>query len=283
MASFDYNSERGDYGARSQLATLYGQSPVTTQRQSMIGSDDIQSYSIQAARIQAMIDQWENALSETDSQMFPMKAALIKAKLRRLRYDLAWTQAGLGSAGAMAAVEQDAINWAVGEKAAGRAEIRADLATGNLMAYPIQQQPTTTYTASPTYSDMTPDTGYTTEINYPTQQAYSQFSLSQYQPTYDKMGGYQPMGPYSAPAWMQQGYLTPYGEVRPIGAQEELGALQQAQLWEQGAMRGVNTIEEYLEREPYIQLYGEELTARSKALAPKTYQRKAQWNRALQR
>ena len=282
MASFDYYSGRGDFGARSQLATLYGQSPVTTLRQSMIGNDLLEQTTYEAV-LQSRIDQWENELAETDSKMFPMKARLIQAKLKQLRYDLARTQAGLGSAGAMAAVEQDAINWAVGEKAAGRAEIRADLATGNLMAYPIQQQPTTTYTASPTYSDMTPDTGYTTEFNYPTQQAYSQFSLSQYQPTYDKMGGYQPMGPYSAPAWMQQGYLTPYGEVRPIGAQEELGALQQAQLWEQGAMRGVNTIEEYLEREPYIQLYGEELTARSKALAPKTYQRKAQWNRALQR
>jgi len=270
MASFDYYSGRGDFGARSQLATLYGQSPVTTQRQSMIGSDDIQSYSIQAARIQAMIDQWENALAETDSQMFPMKAALIKAKLKQLRHSLAYVEAGLGSAGAMAAMQADAAHWSEME----------DRSQQNAMWGEGQLQGTVWEGAVP---EVTWEKTYSPTAGGYAAPSYSQFNVSQYQPTYDKMGGYQPMGPYSAPAWMQQGYLTPYGEVRPLSAQSELGALQQAQLWEQGAMRGVNTIEEYLEREPYIQLYGEELTARSKALAPKTYQRKAQWNRALQR
>jgi len=264
MASFDYYSGRGDLGARSQLATLYGQSPVTTQRQSMIGSDDIQSYSIQAARIQAMIDQWENALSETDSQMFPMKAALIKAKLKQLRHSLAYVEAGLGSAGAMAAMQSDAAHWSEMED---RAAQSSGISYGTQMVEPLSPSSSWDYSHTPAA----------------TGGVYGQFNVGQYQPTYAGPGEYAAPGAYGSPSWMRQGYLTPYGEVRPIGAQEELGALQQAQLWEQGAMRGVNTIEEYLEREPYIQLYGEELTARSKALAPKTYQRKAQWNRALQR
>lgn len=263
MASFDYYSGRGDFGARSQLATLYGQSPVTTQRQSMIGNDLLEQTTYEAV-LQSRIDQWENELAETDSKMFPMKARLIQAELKRLRYDLARTQAGLGSAGAMAAMQSDTAHWGEMEDRTAQA---SGISYGTQMVEPLSPSSSWGYTHTPA------DTGG----------AYSQFNVSQYQPTYDKMGGYQPMGPYSAPAWMQQGYLTPYGEVRPIGAQEQLGSLQQAQLWEQGTMRGVNTIEEYLEREPYIQLYGEELTARSKALAPKTYQRKAQWNRALQR
>jgi len=248
----------------------------------MLGSD-IGDVSMTEALLQAEITQWENMLAETDAKTFPRKIQLIQAKLAQLRRSLANAQARIGSAGAMAALQQDTSNWAEQEYNAGRADVRLDPVTGNIVAYSTGR----TWEASPTYSDMTPNMGYRPIGG---DQAYRQFNVTQYSPTYEEGATYGQSGGYRRPgavggntSWMQQGYLTPYGDVAPLGAQSQLGALQQAQLWEYGATQGANTIEEYLEREPYIQTWGEEYAARSKALHPKTYQRKAQWERALQR
>jgi len=81
-------------------------------------------------------------------------------------------------------------------------------------------------------------------------------------------------------------WLTGTGSVRPLGAQTQAGALQQAALWEQEAATraGVKSIEDYLDKvEPYINVIGEEQRAKSASLKPKEYGYKSLWEQALQR
>lgn len=246
MPSFSYDAGRGYYGFEDQMASLYGVSPITSQRWGMLGSD-ITSEGPDEARIQADITMFENMLSETDAVTQPYKTFLIKSRLSDLRRQLAQAQAYLSSEGAMAAIQSDRARYAEMEE---RAQQNAMWGSQTMGGY--------------------------------AQPSYSQFNVSQYQPTYGEGATYQSPTGYMAPAWMLQ-YLTPTGEVRPLGMQAQASGLQQAALWEQGVMRGVNTIEDYLERESYIQSYGDELRARSQALAPKTYTNRSRWARALQR
>ena len=246
----------GMAGVSNYLESNYGYASGTTPlRQSMIGSDDIQWFTMNEAKILADIEVFENMLADVDRTTQPMKVAFIKAKLSELQHSLAKVQAGIGSAGAMEALQADREHQAA---AGGRTD--ADASPTNL--------------------------GWSGEgFNYGEDKfvtPYGEVNISQFAPTYEGPGEYRPPSAYNAPSWMAP-YMAQGGQVRPLGMQSQVGALQQAALWEQQTMKDVNSIEDYLSREPYIQTVGEEQRARSLALGPKAFQRQSQWEKALQR
>ena len=255
----------GMAGVSNYLESNYGYAGGTKPlRQSMLGSDDIQMFPTAEAQIQARIAVWQNMLADTDPRTTPKKIKLIKAKLAELSSQLASVQAGLGSAGAMEALQADRMH-------------QTDLMDRGAQDSWSKQQGY--------YAGEMGFGGYDYSQPYMPENTAPFSSLPHMESGYKEFGrpdaAYQSPAALNAPAWMAP-YLSG-GQVRPLGMQDQLGALDQAALWEQGAMQGVSSIEQYMEREPYIQAFGDEQRARSMALAPKTYSRRAQWEKALQR
>ena len=260
-------------GEREQMAAQTGIDPNAF-RQGLISGGDITSMSTNEALVQAELDYWQEQLAAVDQTVQPIKAFLIKQKVAELNARLQTLAEGVGATSAAVAREQSnalagQLNVAAGaDTRPGSTDAMGDYFTGpmDFNEYTGTYGPRGQAIAELAYAIGSPTLGERTYIAGPRAEART------------------PRG-YTPPSYMAP-WLTGTGSVRPLGAQTQVGALQQAALWEQEAATraGVKSIEDYLDKvEPYINVIGEEHRAKSAALKPKEYGYKSLWERALQR
>jgi len=241
--------------------------------------DIINDLSFSESMLQAEIKELQDELTRVNAAVQPYKAFIIRQELAQKQYQLQKANEGVGAA--TEKIKQDQY-----ETASAQVEDRYnqqgvyDAFTGQKIAgaTPIYDAHTGMYVGSKDGAG--DDLSNQQMLDYwaikadAARASYGSAPMSAF-----SFGGYQP------PANLRK-YLTSSG-ARPLGAQDQLGAIGQSALWEQIAAQkagGVSNLAEYMERvEPYIQTYGEEHKARSKALAPKAFNRITRYATAKQR
>ena len=230
--------------------------------------DIINDLSFSESMLQAEIKELQDELTRVNAAVQPYKAFIIRQELAQKQYQLQKANEGVGAA--TEKIKQDQLSTA-----SAQVEDRYNQ-QGVYDAFTGMRINETDIAPTGEYLDVQAPWGSQDNLSNQQMLDYWAIKADAARASYGSapmsafsFGGYQP------PANLRK-YLTSSG-ARPLGAQDQLGAIGQSALWEQIAAQkagGVSNLAEYMERvEPYIQTYGEEHKARSKALAPKAFNR----------